>query len=95
MPPKNSESRLLESKGGADRVLTTFMAGISDDRLYDEASERRRQPKNRNLVRASAQVFVDRARVGHLEAPSELNPRKPKTHVPDLPEIAEGPFICS
>ena len=62
------------------------VAHVPDDRLDDQAGQRRCQPEDRNLVRLRAKVLVDGAHVGHLQRPAELNSEKSETHVPDLPE---------
>jgi hypothetical protein len=42
------------------------VAGVADDRLHDQACQRRGQPENRNLIGPCAQVFVDGTHVRHL-----------------------------
>src|SRR5450631_368492 len=59
---------------------------MPDDRLHDQSSQGRGQPKNRYLVGACPQVFVDGAHIGHLQSPAELDAQKAEAHVPDLPE---------
>src|SRR5271165_5446745 len=58
---------------------------MADDWLHKKASERRSEPENGNLVGLRSEIFIDGAHVGHLEAPSELDPQKAETHIPDLP----------
>ena len=62
------------------------IAGVADDRLYEQASERSRQPQNRNLIGARSEILVDGAHVGHLQPPAKLDAEKAEAHVPDLPE---------
>ncbi len=44
------------------------------------------------ICSARAEVLVDGAHVGHLQAPAELDAEKAEAHVPDLPEIPCGSF---
>jgi hypothetical protein len=62
------------------------VAQVTDDRLDDEAGERRREPEHRDLISARAEVLVDGAHVRHLECPAELDAQKPEAHVPDRQE---------
>ena len=61
---------------------------MSDDGLHKQSGERRGEPENRNLIGMGAEVFVDGAHVGHLQAPAELDAEKAEAHVPDLPEVS-------
>ena len=70
------------------RVVT----GMADDWLYQEPGQGSSEPENRNLVSARSQVFVNRAHVGHLQAPSKLDAEEAEAHVPYLPE-APGWFL--
>ena len=64
------------------------VAGMADDGLDDQSGKRRGEPENRNLIGFGAEIFVDGAHVGHLQAPSKLDAEEAKTHIPDLPEVA-------
>jgi hypothetical protein len=59
---------------------------MADDGLHDQASQRRGQPKDGYLVRASAKIFVDGTHVRHLQPPAKLNAEESEAHVPNLPE---------
>src|SRR5215831_19099843 len=41
-------------------------------------------------MRVGAEILVDRAHVGHLQRPAELNAQEAEAHVPDLPEAQLG-----
>ena len=59
---------------------------MADDRLNEKPGDGSSEPKVRQLVRMSAQVFVDGAHVRHLQTPAKLDAGKTETHVPYLPE---------
>ncbi len=63
-----------------------LIAGLADNRLHQQAGQRSGQPEDRDLIGARAEIFVDGAHVGHLQAPAELDAEKTEAHVPDLPE---------
>src|SRR6185437_7485333 len=63
-----------------------MVAGVADNRLYDQPRKGRGEPEDGNLVGTSAQVFIDGAHVGHLQSPAKLNAEESEAHVPDLPE---------
>ena len=62
------------------------VAQMAHDGLHNEAGERRGNPEDGQFALFGAEVLVDRAHVGHLQAPAELDAHEPETHVPDLPE---------
>ena len=72
----------------------------SDDGLNHQSCQRCSQPKHRDFLWLCAEVFVDGAHVGHLQAPTKLDAHEPKTHVPDFPETQislfhrEGVLMC-
>ena len=59
------------------------VAEVADDGLDDEASDGGGEPEERESRFGSAEVFVDRAHVAHLEAPTELDPKEAERHIPD------------
>ena len=61
---------------------------MADERLNQHAGEGGGKPEDGNLVGSRAQVFIDGAHVGHLQAPAELNSKKAEAHIPDLPEAS-------
>jgi hypothetical protein len=56
------------------------------DRLDQQARHGRREPEHRHLVRAGAELLVDRRHVGELQPPSELDAEEAEAHVEHLPE---------
>ena len=62
------------------------VAVITDQGLDDQTGEGGGEPKEGNGAFLGAEVLVDGAHIRHLEAPAELDPEEPETHVPDLPE---------
>ena len=79
-----------EVRAAAAEAAPGVVAGVADDGLDEQAGQRRGEPQNRNLVGARAQVLIDGAHVGHLQAPAELDAEEAEAHVPDLPEAALG-----
>ena len=59
------------------------IAEVADDGLDDEASDGGSEPEERESRFGSAEVFIDRAHVAHLEAPTELDAKEAERHVPD------------
>jgi len=59
------------------------IAEVANDGLDDEAGDGGGEPKEGKGRFGSAEVFVDRAHVAHLEAPSELDAKEAERHVPD------------
>ena len=62
------------------------VAERADDRLHEQAGQRRREPEDRDAIGLRAERLVDGAHVPHLQAPAELDAEEPEAHVPDLPE---------
>ena len=81
-----------EIRTAAAQPAPGVVAGVADDGLHQQPGQRRRQPQDRDLVGARAQIFVDGAHVGHLQSPAKLNAEEPETHVPDLPEALSVVF---
>ena len=59
------------------------IAEVANDRLDDQASDGGSEPEEGEGGFGSAEVFVDRAHVAHLEAPTELDTKEAERHVPD------------
>ena len=59
------------------------VAVVADDRLHEQACDRRGEPEQRDVALTGAEILVDGAHVGHLQAPAELDAEEPETHVPD------------
>src|SRR5208337_1727725 len=66
------------------------IAGLADQRLDDHPGDGRGQPQDGQGIGIRAEVAVNGAHVGHLEAPAELDAKKAEAHVPDLPERKPG-----
>jgi len=63
------------------------IAHVADNRLNDQAGQGSGQPQQRQLICPRTKIFVDRAHVGELEIPAELDSEKPYAHVDDLPSV--------
>src|SRR5690242_13954931 len=63
---------------------------MADDRLHDQAGQRRGDPQHRDLFHRGAERLEDAADVGGLQREAELDAEKSETHVPDLPERQFG-----
>ena len=64
------------------------VARVADDGLNQHAGERSGQPQDGDLVGACAEIFIDGAHVGHLQAPAKLDAEEAEAHVPYLPKAA-------
>src|SRR5262249_8326645 len=62
------------------------VTGITNNRLNQQSREWRSQPQHCQLGFFGAEVLVNGAHVGHLQAPAKLDPEEAEAHVPDLPE---------
>src|SRR5205085_10650497 len=62
------------------------VAHRADDWLHEQTRDWPREPEDRYLVRVRAELRIDRAHVGELQAPAELDAEKAEAHIPDLPE---------
>src|SRR5205085_11089159 len=81
------EYRADEEVGAATtEPVPSAVAHRADDRLHDEACDGPREPEQRDIGLLRAEVGVDGAHVGELQAPAELYAEEPEAHVPDLPE---------
>ena len=59
------------------------IAEVADDGLNDQARDGGSEPEEGEGGFGSAEVFVDRAHVAHLEAPTELDAKEAERHIPD------------
>ncbi len=66
------------------------VAEVADDRLHDQAGDRRGEPQDRQLVDRCAERLEDAAHVRVLQREAELDAQEPEAHVPDLPEAQGG-----
>jgi hypothetical protein len=62
------------------------IAQVADDRLHDQAGQRRGHPQDRQVLDLGAQGLEDAADVGVLQGEAELDAEEAEAHVPDLPE---------
>jgi len=87
------------AEDGADEEVRTAaaewtpsaVAHRADERLDDQAGQRRGEPETRDLFVGCAEVLVDRTHVRHLQPPAELDAEEPEVHVPEGGE-GEGWF---
>ncbi len=67
---------------------------VPNERLHQQAGERRGQPQDWDLVGMRTQVLIDGAHVGLLQTPAKLDAKETKAHVEDLRagllRLAEG-----
>jgi hypothetical protein len=82
---EDGSDKKVGSAPAEDRVPGA-VAEVADDGLNDEASDGGGEPEERESRFGSAEVFVDRAHVAHLEAPTELDAKEAERHVPDREE---------
>ena len=59
------------------------IAEVTDDGLDDQARDGGSEPEERESRFGSAEVFVDRAHVAHLEAPTELDAKEAERYIPN------------
>ena len=79
---KNGSDEEVGSATAEDGVPGAI-AEMAYDRLDDQASDGGSEPEEGEGRFGSAEVFVDRAHVAHLEAPTELDAKEAERHIPD------------
>ncbi len=65
-----------------DRVPSA-VAEVADNGLDNQASDGGGEPEEGESRFGSAEVFINRAHVTHLEAPTELDAKEAERHIPD------------
>src|ERR1041384_3776139 len=66
------------------RRLAAIQSAVESG-MKKRAGHRAGKPKNRYSIRVGAEVGIDRAHVGELQSPAELNAQEPEAQVPNLP----------
>jgi hypothetical protein len=75
-----------ERAAAAPGRMPGVVAQVADDRLHQQAGDRRGEPEQRQVVRLGAERREDPAGVRVLQRKAELDAEEAKTHVPQLPE---------
>ena len=68
---------------------------MADDRLYEQAGQRRRDPQQRQIVQALAQRLEDAAHIRVLQREADLDAEEAEADVPQPGPALAGLFVAS